>query len=538
MSRQQPQPQLYRGISAVPGCALGELFFISPQKNKIQEPAYNNTNDRRDLEPAVNEAVKELYAMMKIHTEDSQAKDIIEFQVEMLQDNEFLEQVLEKINESNSVLSAWQDVLNDEISDYKNSDDEYFQARASDLLDIKERVSRLLTGNRSVIIPEHCVVVADDLAPSEFLSTNWGSGGIALLHGSVNSHVAMLARSRNIPMLVNLESLPDIDTTKGFAFLDAQAGELTVGISLSERERYHKKLLNQQQHEQSNKKFLYKPALLKDQTKVTVQINVADPSELNHLNPQCCDGIGLVRTEFLFHDRAKLPDENEQYQVYRELLQWAQGRPVTVRTLDAGGDKPIKGLTFNNEKNPFLGVRGLRLSLLNQAVFIQQIRALLRASAHGELKVMLPMVTAPEEVEQVNEIMTAQLQQLISEGHQAERPPLGIMVEVPAVAISIELFNADFYSIGSNDLIQYVTAVSRDSSALQYLAQPNNSAVEKLMRAVIGYAADTSKEVSLCGEMAADPDYIGNLLEFGLRNFSVNPTALARTKRIIIESGV
>lgn len=537
MNPQQDRRQCFKGIPACRGYAGGELFFISSNKNITDENTDNSSNKDKILQVAIDKAVKDLSSMMDMHSEDTQAKDIIEFQLEMLEDPEFTGQVSEKITDNNTVLCAWQQVLDDEISDYKSSDDEYFRARASDLIDIKQRVIRHLTGGSSIHIPANCIVIADDLAPSDFLSANWDGGGIALLQGSVNSHVAMLARSRNIPMLVNLDAVPEIGTTGGFAFLDAQAGELTVGIQSTESAQYRDKLQQQQQQLKYDNEYLYRTAVLKDKSKVSVLINIADPSELSQLDPQCCDGIGLVRTEFLFHDRARLPDENEQYKVYRELLEWAGGKPVTVRTLDAGGDKPIHGLTLENEKNPFLGVRGLRLSLLNQAVFFQQIRALLRASVHGELKVMLPMVTVPGEIKQVREYMAQQLEELCAQGHQATLPPLGIMVEVPAVAISIEQFNADFYSIGSNDLIQYVTAVSRDSATLQTLARPDNPAVEKLIGNVISFADDVSKEVSLCGEMAADPEYIEQLLMIGLRSFSVTPAAVARTKRIIIESG-
>jgi phosphoenolpyruvate-protein phosphotransferase (PTS system enzyme I) len=246
-----------------------------------------------------------------------------------------------------------------------------------------------------------------------------------------------------------------------------------------------------------------------------------------------CDGVGLVRTELLFRAPGGLPDEEAQYQAYRRIVVWAKGRPVTIRTLDVGGDKPIPGVTMEGESNPFLGLRGIRLSLRNPALLQTQFRALARAAVNVDLRVMLPMVTTPGELELSRTLLTEALSSLAYDNVSAGRPKLGIMVEVPAAAIAIDHFDADFFSIGSNDLTQYVTAAGRDIGAVADLADPLNPAVLRLIASVVKHGRETGREVSLCGDAGGDPRVIGALLRAGLRSLSVAPALLGATKQEI-----
>ncbi|MHA1599795.1 MAG: putative PEP-binding protein, partial [Alphaproteobacteria bacterium] len=258
-----------------------------------------------------------------------------------------------------------------------------------------------------------------------------------------------------------------------------------------------------------------------------------DPATLEAIDPVTCDGIGLTRSEFLFFGDTGLPDEETQFRAYIQLLTWADGKPVTVRTLDAGGDKPIAGLTPDQEANSFLGQRGLRLSLARPEVFRVQLRALARAAVRGPLKVMVPMVTVPAELDRARALFQEVADDLSAEGMEARLPPLGMMVEVPAAALAIATFDADFYSIGSNDLVQYVTAASRDNAAVADLYDPSNPAVIELIARVVDHGAAAGREVSLCGDMAAEPKFLAPLLKAGLRVLSVAPATLARTKAAI-----
>ena len=270
---------------------------------------------------------------------------------------------------------------------------------------------------------------------------------------------------------------------------------------------------------------------------VAVMINVDDPALLDGIDPATCDGVGLTRTEFLFHGKAELPDEAAQQAVYRRLLAWAGDRPVTIRTLDAGGDKPIPGLTPEREDNPVLGVRGLRLSLARPEIFRVQIRALLRAAPLGNLKVMLPMVTAPREFDEARSLFEEELADLQSEGSAAAMPALGMMIEVPAAALRIAEFAADFFSIGSNDLVQYTTACSRDNPGVAGLYDALDPAVLELIGRVVAGGRARDREVSLCGDMASDSAGLQALMERGLRAVSVAPAALARVKAEIAGDG-
>jgi phosphotransferase system enzyme I (PtsI) len=267
-----------------------------------------------------------------------------------------------------------------------------------------------------------------------------------------------------------------------------------------------------------------------DGVQIRVMLNISDPRELADLDPAICDGIGLVRTEFLFHDRQGLPNEEQQYSIYRRIAEWAQGRPVTLRTLDAGGDKPIPGLTPAGESNPFLGVRGLRLSLAQPDVFRTQLRALARAAMHGNVKIMLPMVTQPRELAVARSILDAEVAALDAAGIPARRASLGIMIEVPAAAIAADQFDAEFFSIGSNDLTQYVAAAGRDIGAVADLADPTQPAMLRLFRCVVDAACARNIEVSLCGDAGGDPRAIPLLLAAGLRSLSMAPALVGGAK--------
>jgi phosphotransferase system enzyme I (PtsI) len=279
------------------------------------------------------------------------------------------------------------------------------------------------------------------------------------------------------------------------------------------------------------------PAHTADGRRIAVLLNIAAPEDLAGLDPAVCDGIGLVRTEFLFEASGGLPDEDTQYAVYRRILEWAQGRPVTIRTLDAGGDKPIKGLTIDGESNPFLGLRGIRLSLARPEVFRVQLRALSRAAVHGMLKVMLPMIAVPAELDRAAVMLDAEFAALRMEGIACARPPLGIMVEVPAAALRAEDFDAAFYSIGSNDLTQYTMAAARDIGAVADLNDAGHPAVLALIARTVEAARKRDVEVSLCGDAAADTRLTTALLATGLTSLSVAPVTVARLKAAIAKAG-
>jgi phosphotransferase system enzyme I (PtsI) len=368
------------------------------------------------------------------------------------------------------------------------------------------------------------------MAPTAFLEADWSRGGaIVLASGSVTSHVAMLARARGIPMVVGLGEA--VIASEGEAIVDGGEGVVVFRPSPETKTFYLTRQTALAKQKESESSYLLEPARLKDGSRVEVMVNVAGVGELNGIDPRAVDGIGLMRSEFLFRDGEPLPDEESQYRAYRRFVEWAGAKPVTIRTLDIGGDKPIAGLTAVAEKNPFLGLRGVRLTLARPDVFKTQLRALARAAVHGNLKIMIPMVSVPEEIEKTSALLDECVSELQSEGIACAKPLLGIMVEVPAVAVAPELFTAaKFFSIGSNDLTQYVTAASRDDQRVAELNDPSHPAVLRLIAQVAAFGRDNNIPVSLCGDMASEPKHLAKLLEAGVTSFSVSPASIARVK--------
>lgn len=518
------------GRSAAPGMALGELVRLrraTAARTALDDPA----QEARALRAAMAAALADLAALLA--GADAEGGAILEFQVAMLEDDLLAAPALGAIAAGRSAHEAWSEALEAEAAGYESADDEYFRARAADLRDIRDRVLAHLCGTAGAVqLPAGAIVAGEDLAPSDFLSIDWSRGGaLALMGGSPTSHVAMLARSRGVPAVVGLG--PMLAELSGEALVDAFRGVVVVRPGAETRRAFEQTAQRRREADNRAAAAARTPAATADGTAVRVLLNIADPAELDGLDPALCDGIGLVRTELLFHAGRGLPDEDTQYLTYRRIVEWAAGRPVTVRTLDAGGDKPIDGLTLDAETNPFLGVRGLRLCFQRPAVFMTQLRALARAAVHGELKVMLPMVTLPRELAQARALLGEAVASLGSAGVAARMPALGIMVEVPACAVAADLFDADFYSIGSNDLAQYVAAAGRDVPALADLADPVQPAMLRLIAGVVAAARMRGVEVSLCGDAGGEPAAISWLLDAGLRSLSMAPPLVGRAKLAI-----
>lgn len=526
-----PAEAWHSGRAAAPGLAMGPLFAL-PETGARQRRQGNAAQEGDALREAITRAIADIGALQE--KAEGEAVEILEFQIAMLGDDALAESAFAAIAAGVAADSAWTQGLNAQIADYQAADDEYFRARAADLTDMCDRVLGHLLGIADVTPPPGAIVLASDLAPSRFLAWDWSAGGgIALKGGSPTSHVAMLARARGVPMVVGLHLPAGITRAGGTALLDGEEGRMRMAPEASEIVEFERRRAAAQIQAAQWQSYLHLPARTAAGERVMTQINVADPAELDTLNPAICDGIGLVRTEFLFHDQIGLPDEDQQFAVYRRILAWAAGRPVTIRTLDAGGDKPIAGLSQEAESNPFLGVRGIRLSLAHPDVFRVQLRALARAAAEGPLKVMLPMVTVPEEIMAAADLLRAELASLQLSGIACRQPDLGIMVEVPAAALAVERYPAAFFSIGSNDLTQYVTAAARDITAVATLNDTANPAVLSLIERVATFGRQAGRDVSLCGDAGGDPKLIPLLLQCGVRNFSMAPSTLARAKATI-----
>jgi phosphotransferase system enzyme I (PtsI) len=521
-----------KGQMASAGLALGPLVVLRPESGLIREAGDGET-ERQALTDAIERAIGEIEQLISANPGDAAA--MLEFQVAMLSDPALTDDALARIAAGAPADQAWRKALDAHAGGYETAADSYFRARASDFRDVRDRVlGQFLTNGTHRIIPAGAIILATDLPPSRFLEHDWsGGGGIALTEGSASSHVAMLARAQGVPMIVGIAGLPDT-VEANHALLDAAAGRLVLSPEAAEVSSHRAAARKARAVSESEQRVLSRPARTLDGTRVEVLINVAVPADVDRVDAGHCDGIGLMRSEFLFRDGSPLPDEERQYEAYRHLIVWAAGKPVTVRTLDIGGDKPVRGLTVPGESNPFLGSRGVRLTLSRPEVFKVQLRALARAAALGPLKVMLPMVSVPDELEQSRELLESAVSEVQKEGRRAALPQLGIMVEVPAVAITPEPFKAAaFFSIGSNDLTQYVMAAARDSASLDRLCDPGNPAVLGLIRNSVRAAGDMGIPVSLCGDIAGDERFTARLLRLGLRNLSVAPSMIGRVKAAI-----
>jgi phosphotransferase system enzyme I (PtsI) len=519
----------YRGRTASIGFAHGQFVRVNAgaTEKRIAGLPREEAESLRNAVHAASRQIAELAGAA-----GGEAAQILEFQVALLEDEEFLDPAFARIDDGVAADAAFSRITDEQMADYNSAPDEYLQARSSDLADLRDRVLRILSGgeSRSLSIPQGAVVCADDLPPSRFLEIDWsGGGGLALLRGSPTSHVAMLARARGIPMVVQLGSVSNASV----ALLDGEGATLELDPSAEQIGLFERRREVHRKNRASARAILRRPTASWRGERIRLLINIQRVEDLEHADAQYADGIGLMRSEFLLNGHGALPDEETQYQAYDAVLRWAGQRPVTIRTFDAGGDKPVAGFTPEGEANPFLGLRGLRLCLNRPEIFTVQLRALARAAVRGNLKVMFPMVTEPRELETARSLFAEAVQSLQAEGVAAILPELGIMIEVPAAAMAVADFKAAFFSIGSNDLAQYVLACDRSNGALASLMDPLHPAVVELIARTAEHGRRSGMAVSLCGDMASDPRCIPALLDCGLRELSVNASALAQIKQTI-----
>ena len=519
--------RVLRGVGVTTGIAIAPVYFAVAG---VMVARVSGTPDEEAaaLRAALDAAGRALAKLAA--TVDEAAADILEFQMVLLDDDDLLAPVWRAIESGIAADVAWRDVIDSEIAAYCEGDDAVFSARAADLADLRDRVVSQLAGEAA----EHSgprvasIVLAKDLAPSRLLELDLTKvAGIALGEGSRTSHVALLARARGIPMVAGLGDLVGLEDARD-AVLDVEAGCLMLAPSADTLAAARQNATRLEAAGRRDAEFIGASIRAADDAPVQICMNIDHVSMLDGVSPEHCDGIGLARTEFLFQNG--LPDEASQLAVYARLIDWAAGRPVTIRTLDAGGDKPVPGLHQEAESNPFLGVRGVRLMLRNRHVFTVQLRALLRAAALGPLKIMVPMVSEPAEMEAVAALIDEVAAVLEVEDVAYARPQLGMMVEIPAAALCADRFDVAFYSIGSNDLIQYATASARDNAAVAHLARGDHPGVTALIQAVVAAGQHLRREVSVCGDMASDPEDAVRLVGLGVRSLSLAPATLGAVK--------
>ena len=522
----------YPGRLAAPGLVVGPLVRLPEPTHAVSERSAGAPAVERARLAAAIEAAREAVAALMASDGEAMAVEILEFQLAMLDDPVLAEAALAAIDDGAGAAAAWQAAMAAQIAVFAGDDDAYFRTRAADLADLRDRVRLALDGGETgpPDLPEGAVVLARDLTPSRFLALDRRRlGGVALEAGNAASHVAMLARARGVPLLIDLGT---VEVADGEVVLDAAsgtgtgAGALIVDPSPGTLEHYARRSAAARDEALAAAGSVSRPAATAAGRVVAVLLNLDDPEAVPDDLLRAADGVGLWRSEFLCLGRRELPDEATQYAVYRRLLERLGGRPLVLRTFDFGADKPLSAVLLPPETNPFLGLRGVRLCLARPELFRPQLRAAIRAAAHGPLSVMLPMVSRAQEVAAVRELLDAEAGDL-----GLGVPPLGIMVETPAAALALDTMPIDFASIGSNDLTQYVMAAARDAAGpVADLADPLDPAIRRLLSLVVETARQRRLPLSLCGDMAADPAGLDAVLGAGLERLSVPPAALGRVK--------
>jgi len=536
--------KLINGIAASDGVAIAKAYLlVEPDLSFANEKVTDTDAEIQKFRNAL-EASKIELTKIRNNAEKQLGPDkaaIFDAHLLVLDDPELIQPIEEKIkNEQVSAPEALNEVTTQFITIFESMDNEYMRERAADIRDVSKRVLAHLIGvdlpNPSMI-DESVVVVGNDLTPSDTAQLNkeFVQGFVTNIGGRT-SHSAIMSRSLEIAAVVGTKSITKEVKQGDMIIVDGTTGDVIIDPTEDELIAYQ----NKRERFFEDKKELQK---LRDAETVTIDgehaelaANIGTPDDLYGVMENGAEGIGLYRTEFLYMGRDQMPTEEEQFEAYKKVLETMKDKRVVVRTLDIGGDKELPYLNLPKEMNPFLGYRAIRLCLDQQDIFRTQLRALLRASAYGKLNIMFPMVATINEFRDAKAILLEEKEKLVNDGHDvADDIELGIMVEIPSTAALADIFakEVDFFSIGTNDLIQYTMAADRMSERVSYLYQPYNPAILRLVKQVIEASHKEGKWTGMCGEMAGDETVIPLLLGLGLDEFSMSSTSILKARRQI-----
>ncbi|EGQ3561511.1 phosphoenolpyruvate--protein phosphotransferase [Staphylococcus pseudintermedius] len=535
---------IIKGIAASDGVAIAKAYLLV-------EPDLSFSNEKTDQPEAEVQKFNEALYNSKIeltkirnHAEEQLGVDkaaIFDAHLLVLDDPELIQPIEEKIkNESASAPQALTEVTQNFITIFESMDNEYMKERAADIRDVAKRVLAHILGvelpNPS-IIDESVIIVAHDLTPSDTAQLNkqYVQGFVTNIGGRT-SHSAIMSRSLEIPAVVGTKSISESVQQGDMVIVDGLTGDVIVNPSDDEIKAYQHKRESFFADREALKQLRDEPSKTLDGHEVELAANIGTPNDLEGVHNNGAEGIGLYRTEFLYMGRDNMPTEDEQFEAYKKVLESMEGKRVVVRTLDIGGDKELPYLNLPEEMNPFLGYRAIRLCLDQPEIFRPQLRALLRASAYGKLNIMFPMVATIQEFRDAKALLLEEKENLKQEGVEvSDDIELGIMVEIPATAALADVFakEVDFFSIGTNDLIQYTMAADRMSERVSYLYQPYNPSILRLIKQVIDASHQEGKWTGMCGEMAGDETAIPLLIGLGLDEFSMSATSILKARRQI-----
>ncbi|MCE4965472.1 phosphoenolpyruvate--protein phosphotransferase [Staphylococcus chromogenes] len=535
---------IIKGIAASDGVAIAKAYMLIEPDLSFNE---TTTNDTEAEVLKFNEALKNSkieLTKIRHNAEEQLGPDkaaIFDAHLLVLDDPELIQPIESKIrDEKASAPHALTEVTQNFITIFESMDNEYMKERAADIRDVSKRVLAHILGvelpNPS-IIDESVVIIGHDLTPSDTAQLNkqYVQGFVTNIGGRT-SHSAIMSRSLEIPAVVGTKAITSQVKQGDMIIVDGLTGDVIINPSEDEVKAYQHKRQSFFADREELKKLRDEPSKTADGQHVELAANIGTPNDLEGVKDNGAEGIGLYRTEFLYMGRDTMPSEEEQFEAYKKVLEEMKDKRVVVRTLDIGGDKELPYLNLPKEMNPFLGYRAIRLCLDQTEIFRPQLRALLRASTYGKLNIMFPMVATVQEFRDAKALLLEEKANLESEGVKvSDDIELGIMVEIPSTAALADVFakEVDFFSIGTNDLIQYTMAADRMSERVSYLYQPYNPAILRLVKQVIEASHKEGKWTGMCGEMAGDETAIPLLLGLGLDEFSMSATSILKARRQI-----
>ena len=533
-----------KGKSVYKGIALGKISVLKKDDYVVKRVKVEDTEaELQRVKEAVAVSQKQLEKLYEKAVKEVGEASAAIFEVHqmMLEDedyNESIENIIstQQVNAEYAVAST-----GDNFSQmFASMDDDYMRARAADIKDISNRLVKNLSGQDAdgIDLDEPVIVVADDLSPSETVQMDKEKIlAFVTVHGSANSHTAILARMMNIPALIGVDMDLEALHTGTEAAVDGFTGEFFVDPSEEVKESIQRKLAGEKEKQELLQQLKGKENITKSGRKIHLYANIGSVADMGYVLENDAGGIGLFRSEFLYIGRNELPGEEEQFQAYKQAVQNMAGKEVIIRTLDIGADKQADYLNIEKEENPALGYRAIRICLTQPEIFKTQLRALFRASAYGNLAIMYPMITSTEEVEQIKAIVQEVKAELKADAIPYQDVEEGVMIETPAaVMISDELAKmVDFFSIGTNDLTQYTLAIDRQNEKLDRFYNPHHKAILKMIQMVVDNAHQEGKWAGICGELGADPELTETFVKMGVDELSVAPSMILKLRKIIRE---
>ena len=535
---------MIRGIGTSQGIAIGKVFKYDKQDFNIDITLKsNNSNEElKKLDESINKTINDINELKEKSLNNIGEEDakIFDFHILMLEDQSYSDQIKELINEGYACSAATK-IISDKVIDmFSQMASEYFKERIHDFKDVSNRLLHNIENvplNNLNDINEEVIIVTNDLTPSDTATLNKKLiKGIVSENGSYTSHSAIISRSLDIPSIVGVENIMNLVDNDSIIIIDGTRGHVLINPSEDEIKEYTQRKEEILRDQELLKEYIDKPTVTTDNHSTHISLNIGHNDDLNK-EVIFNSGVGLLRTELIYlEEKDGFPSEEKQFNIYKKILESFMPHDVVVRTIDIGGDKQLDYFKFDTENNPFLGYRAIRLCLDRKDIFKPQIRALLRASIYGNLCIMFPMIASVNEFLEAKQFVLDTKEELISEGYKvSDNFKIGAMIEVPSSTLMASTLSkyADFFSIGSNDLIQYTMAADRTLKDVAYLYQPLNPAVLKLIKMAIDGAHANGKVIGMCGEMSSNLEAIPLLVGLGLDDFSMFDTNVCKCKKLI-----